>query len=67
MFALKRGVRLKENQKKQKEKGKLTEKELAILGYILKFKKQYGYVPTVREICKGVGYSSTSTVQSHLT
>lgn len=58
---------MKENQKKQKEKGKLTEKEQAILGYILKFKKQYGYVPTVREMCKGVGYSSTSTVQSHLT
>ncbi|MHB1485193.1 MAG: transcriptional repressor LexA [Saccharofermentanales bacterium] len=37
-----------------------------IYDYITKFLDQEGYPPSVREICKGTGIKSTSTVHSHL-
>lgn len=38
-----------------------------VLEYIHDFINNNGYCPSVREICSGVGVSSTSTVHSHMT
>lgn len=34
--------------------------------YLVKYIMEYGYAPTVREICKGVGLKSTSSVYCQL-
>lgn len=44
----------------------LSQKQLEILLYIKSELQRQGYPPAVREICKGVGLKSTSTVHSHL-
>lgn len=41
-------------------------KQLDILNFIKKQVSEKGYPPSVREICAGVGLSSTSTVHGHL-
>ncbi|MDP3387468.1 MAG: transcriptional repressor LexA [Eubacteriales bacterium] len=45
----------------------LSKNQLRILSYIKEEINSKGYPPSVREICKAVGLSSTSTVHSHLT
>ena len=45
---------------------KLTHKQQIIYDYIKKEIQRNGYAPSVREICDGVGLSSTSTVHAHL-
>lgn len=37
-----------------------------IYGFIIRYLKQHGYPPSVREIGAGVGLSSTSSVHHHL-
>lgn len=44
----------------------LTQKQIEILLYIKNEVQRQGYPPAVRDICKGVGLKSTSTVHSHL-
>ena len=44
----------------------LTSKQKEILTFIKKFVVSHGYAPSVREICAGVGLSSTATVFVHL-
>lgn len=44
----------------------LTERQKQILNYIRSSIRECGYPPSVREICKAVGLSSTSTVHMHL-
>lgn len=44
----------------------LNEKQLSILLYIKSEIQKKGYPPAVREICKGVGLKSTSTVHGHM-
>lgn len=44
----------------------MKENHKAVLNFIIAFLKEYGYSPTVREICKGTGYSSSSTVFTYL-
>ena len=44
-------------------KGKMRQK---VYNYIVKYMKENGYAPSVREICQGVGLSSTSSVHNHL-
>ncbi|MCL2405519.1 MAG: transcriptional repressor LexA [Defluviitaleaceae bacterium] len=46
--------------------GNLTAKQQMILDFLKTETRQNGYPPTVREICDGVGLSSTSTVHAHL-
>ncbi|CAJ2235357.1 repressor LexA [Fructilactobacillus sanfranciscensis] len=41
-------------------------KQMDILRFIYDNVREHGYPPTVREICKEVGLSSTSTVHGHL-
>lgn len=41
-------------------------REYEILRYIAEYSKAHGWAPTVREIGKGVGISSTSTVSGYL-
>lgn len=45
----------------------LSAPQKMIYDYIIEFQEGHGYPPSVREICKGVGLSSTSTVHGHLT
>jgi len=44
----------------------MTRSQLKIYKYIKLFILLNGYSPTIREIGKGVGLSSTATVQQHL-
>lgn len=44
----------------------LTKKQEAILNYIIKEYKENNSVPTVREMCKDLGLSSTATVSEHI-
>lgn len=45
---------------------KAVDKQQKILEFVSKYMKENGYPPAIREICKGVGLSSTSTVHAHL-
>lgn len=45
---------------------KLTKKQEEVLDCIKEFIANYGFPPTVREICKAKNLSSPSTVQMHL-
>jgi repressor LexA len=47
-------------------KKKLTEKEKQILDFVNRQVEEKGYPPSVREICKAVGFKSTSTVHGYL-
>ncbi len=47
-------------------KKELSEKQKLILDFVQSEIQSNGYPPTVREICKAVGLSSTSTVHAHL-
>lgn len=40
--------------------------EEKVLNYIKKYHKEHSLMPTVREICKGLGFKSTSSVAYHL-
>ena len=42
------------------------EKQEKILNFMNDYIKENGYPPSIREICAGVGLSSTSTVHAHL-
>ena len=44
----------------------LTARELQVLVYLDKFFNERHYVPSVREICNGVGLRSTSSVHAHI-
>lgn len=44
----------------------LSQKQIEVLLYIKSEIQRQGYPPAVREICKGVGIKSTSTVHSYL-
>ena len=44
----------------------LTTRQRQILEYIRNCIHHYGYPPSVREICKEVGLSSTSTVHQRI-
>ncbi|MDD2409587.1 MAG: transcriptional repressor LexA [Bacilli bacterium] len=48
-------------------KPKITKKQEEVLTYIKKYIVKYGYPPSVREICSGLGLSSPATVHTHLT
>lgn len=45
---------------------KLSDPQKKILDYIIAYAKEHTYPPSVREICAGVGLSSTATVHTHL-
>lgn len=42
------------------------DKQQKILEFVTSFMDENGYPPSIREICAGVGLSSTSTVHAHL-
>lgn len=52
--------------KSTSKNSRLTKRQQEIFDYILKFTSEAGYPPTVRDIAKGVGLSSSSTVHFHL-
>ena len=52
---------------RKKDPNELNKRERAILKYIEKQIKDNGYPPSVREIGKGVGLSSTATVHTYIT
>ncbi len=52
---------------RKKDPNELNKRERAILKYIEKQIQDNGYPPSVREIGKGVGLSSTATVHTYIT
>lgn len=44
----------------------LTPKQRTVLDFIRRFFADWGYAPTIAEICEGLGLSSTATVHKHL-
>ena len=52
---------------RRKDPNELNKREKAILKYIEKSIKENGYPPSVREIGKAVGLSSTATVHTYIT
>ena len=44
----------------------LTERQKQVLDFIRSYAQSKGYPPSVREICKAVGLSSTASVHNHL-
>ena len=44
----------------------LTKRQQEIFDYIKKYSSQHGYPPTVRDIGKAIGLTSSSTVHAHL-
>lgn len=40
--------------------------EKDIVDFVNRYKEEHGYPPTIRDICKGVGRSSTSTIYYHV-
>ena len=44
----------------------LTKRQQEILDFIRKYSAKYGYPPTVRDIGKAIGLTSSSTVHAHL-
>lgn len=44
----------------------LTERQKQVFDFVRDFSQEKGYPPSVREICKGVGLSSTASVHNHL-
>ena len=45
---------------------KITERETQIYQYIVEYMQEHMYAPTIREIGKAVGLSSTSSVAVHM-
>ncbi len=45
---------------------KITKRQQAVLDGIVEYQKQYGFAPSIRELCKICNLSSTSTVAAHL-
>lgn len=45
---------------------KLTKKQELVLNYIKEYTAEHGFPPAVREIAKGVGLNSPSSVHSHI-
>jgi repressor LexA len=52
--------------KEEKMNETLTKKQEEVLVFIKKYIVKYGYPPSVREICAGLGLSSPATVHTHL-
>lgn len=44
----------------------LTERQKEILEFHQRFTRNHGHPPTVRDICQGMGMTSTATVQKHI-
>ena len=44
----------------------LTDRQKQVLDFIRSYAQSKGYPPSVREICKAVGLSSTASVHNHL-
>ena len=45
---------------------KMTEREIQIYQYIVNYMQEHMYAPNIREVCKAVGLSSTSSVAFHM-
>ena len=45
---------------------KLTKKQELVLNYIKEYTAEHGFPPAVREVAKGVGLNSPSSVHSHI-
>lgn len=50
----------------EKLENRITDSQRKILNFINKEVKEKGYPPSVREICRAVGFKSTSTVHTYL-
>ena len=44
----------------------ISAKQQKVLDFLRQYTKENGYSPSVRDICEGLGFSSTSTVHGYL-
>ena len=44
----------------------ITKRQQDTLNFMKQFKEEKGYMPTIREICKGINVTSPGTAHSHL-
>lgn len=44
----------------------INNSDKTVLNYIKKYVEEHGYAPSIREICDGTGYKSSSTVHAHV-
>lgn len=44
----------------------LTKRQRSVLEFIDEYAREHGYPPSVRDICRGLGLSSSATVHNHL-
>lgn len=49
-----------------KKQQRITNRQQAVLDGIVEYQKQYGFAPSIRELCKICNLSSTSTVAALL-
>jgi repressor LexA len=45
---------------------KLTKKQQQVYDYLVDYTQKVGFPPSIREMCKGLGVRSTSTIHGHL-
>lgn len=45
---------------------KLTDRQQLVYDGIVKYQKEHGFAPSIRELCKISGLASTSSVYAHL-
>jgi SOS-response transcriptional repressor LexA len=48
------------------EKIRMTQREQVVYDYILKYRKEKRFSPSMREIAEGIGLHSASTVHVHI-
>lgn len=65
MFAKLKSVCYNHKKEKNMKEQKITQTE-KVLNFISDFTKKNSYPPSVREMCKGLGISSTATIVYHL-
>ena len=59
-------INLNKRMRGKKMRAKSLEKQKKILDFVNRQVQEKGYPPSVREICKAVGFKSTSTVHAYL-
>ena len=48
------------------EKAELTKREKVILDYIVRYRQEKHYSPSMRQIAKGIGLNSVATIHGHI-
>jgi repressor LexA len=44
----------------------LTEKQQSVLDFVVNYRREHGYTPSIRDICTGFGFSGPMAAMNHL-